>query len=303
MPMTVITLKKVPNSLRGDLTKWMQEIATGVYIGNFNSRIREKLWNRVLENVGNGEATLSYASQNEVGYLFTTFNSERRVLDVEGIPLVFLPAIDGKQESQDRKGFSQASKFHKARRFSTKGRSESHPPFVILDLETTGLDPKKDRIIEIGAILMKGSRKQATREYFHRLIKIQDDIPDQIKKLTGISRRELEEKGVSLQEALKDLVHFLGPFQIVGYGISFDLRFLNQALEKNGMNTISNKSLDLMRLVKKEKGLLENYKLQTVLPAYSIDRRVPHRALEDAIIIAELSEKVMGFKSSLKWDG
>lgn len=300
MPMTVITLKKVPNSLRGDLTKWMQEIATGVYIGNFNSRIREKLWNRVLENVGDGEATLSYASQNEVGYLFTTFNSDRRVLDVEGIPLVFLPAIDRKQESQDRKGFSQANKFHKARRFSVKGRSESHPPFVILDLETTGLDPEKDRIIEIGAILMKGSREQATREYFHRLIKIQDDIPDQIKKLTGISRRELEEKGVSLQEALKDLVHFLGPFQIVGYGISFDLRFLNQALEKNGMNTIANKSLDLMRLVKKEKGLLENYKLQTVLPAYSIDRTIPHRALEDAIIIAELSEKVMGFRSSLK---
>ena len=39
MPFTVVTLKSVPPSLRGDLTKWMQEIATGVYIGNFNSRI------------------------------------------------------------------------------------------------------------------------------------------------------------------------------------------------------------------------------------------------------------------------
>lgn len=36
MPMTVITLSKVSNSLKGDLSKWMQEIATGVYIGNFN---------------------------------------------------------------------------------------------------------------------------------------------------------------------------------------------------------------------------------------------------------------------------
>ncbi len=43
MPFTVVTLKSVSPSLRGDLTKWMQEIATGVYIGNFNSRIREKL--------------------------------------------------------------------------------------------------------------------------------------------------------------------------------------------------------------------------------------------------------------------
>ena len=48
-------------SLRGDLTKWMQEIATGVYVGNFNSRVREKLWERVVESVGTGEATMSYA--------------------------------------------------------------------------------------------------------------------------------------------------------------------------------------------------------------------------------------------------
>ena len=47
MPFTVITLKKVPQALRGDLTKWMQEITTGVYIGNFNTKVREKLWKRV----------------------------------------------------------------------------------------------------------------------------------------------------------------------------------------------------------------------------------------------------------------
>ena len=44
MPFTVITLKSSPSSLRGDLTKWMQEIATGVYVGNFNKKVREELW-------------------------------------------------------------------------------------------------------------------------------------------------------------------------------------------------------------------------------------------------------------------
>ena len=39
MPFTVITLKKVPPYMRGDLTKWMQEIDTGVYIGNFNNHL------------------------------------------------------------------------------------------------------------------------------------------------------------------------------------------------------------------------------------------------------------------------
>ena len=49
MPLTVITVKTVPPSLRGDLTKWMQEIATGVYVGNFNSKVREELWERVKQ--------------------------------------------------------------------------------------------------------------------------------------------------------------------------------------------------------------------------------------------------------------
>ena len=51
MPLTVITIKNIKPSLRGDLSKWMQEISTGVYIGNFNSKIRDKLWKRVKENI------------------------------------------------------------------------------------------------------------------------------------------------------------------------------------------------------------------------------------------------------------
>ena len=77
MPLTVITLKNVPPSLRGDLTKWMQEIATGVYIGNFNPRIRERLWNRICENTSIGEATLSYATRNEIGYTFQTSDDKK----------------------------------------------------------------------------------------------------------------------------------------------------------------------------------------------------------------------------------
>lgn len=77
MPLTVITLKNCPLSLRGDLTKWMQEISTGVYIGNFNSKIREKLRERVVDSVGIGEATMSYAYRNEIGYNFQTHNCSK----------------------------------------------------------------------------------------------------------------------------------------------------------------------------------------------------------------------------------
>ena len=91
MPLTVITIKNIKPSLRGDLSKWMQEISTGVYIGNFNSKIRDKLWKRVKENITDGEATLSYYCNNEIGYSFDTYNSDRKIFDYEGIPLVYIP--------------------------------------------------------------------------------------------------------------------------------------------------------------------------------------------------------------------
>ena len=68
MPFTVITLKKVPDSLRGDLTRWMQEIATGVYVGSYNSKVREYLWKRVIESIGDGEATISYSFDKIYNY-------------------------------------------------------------------------------------------------------------------------------------------------------------------------------------------------------------------------------------------
>lgn len=69
MPFTVITLKSVPPSLKGDLTRWMQEIDTGVYVGNFNTRIRENLWQRVCKQVGRGEATMSFAVVMNLGMI------------------------------------------------------------------------------------------------------------------------------------------------------------------------------------------------------------------------------------------
>lgn len=88
MPLTIITISKVKNSLRGDLTKWMQEIDAGVYVGNFNSRVRENLWQRIIDNIGDGSATITYAYRNEIGYTFKTHNTNRNLVDLDGIPLV-----------------------------------------------------------------------------------------------------------------------------------------------------------------------------------------------------------------------
>ena len=295
MPLTVITLKKVPPSLRGDLTKWMQEIAQGVYVGNFNSKVREQLWERVTQNVATGEATMSYAYRNEIGYQFETFNTERQIIDYDGIPLVMLMAEDTVEDKRDSNyGFSNASKFRKARKYSTNiihPNGLSKPTFVIVDVETTGLDSKLDDIIELGAIKVVDGEVNK----FQRLVKIDKEIPENIIELTSLTTEYLDNNGVSLSEAMKDFIEFIEDIDIVGYGIDFDVMFLNESLLRLKQQPLMNKTFDLIRLVKKEKLFLKDYKLQTALEGYGMSEKQTHRALEDAELIYQLSKRVNNF--------
>lgn len=293
MPLTVITLKSVPQSLRGDLTKWMQEIATGVFVGNFNTKVREQLWERVQDSVGSGEATLSYAYRNEIGYQFATINAQREVVDFDGIPLIRFPLDPEEGRKQDVFGYSDAARFRKARKFASPTKTIQHAvkPYVILDIETDGLDENKNKIIEIGAIKVSGSELKEC----HYLVQCDNTLPKEIVQLTGITDDMLQQEGVDIELALNGLLNFIGSLDIVGYGVNFDLTFINTKLTDLGYPVITNSVYDLMKYVKSEKLFLENYKLQTVLKSYGIDEKVPHRALLDARLILDLSTKVNKF--------
>lgn len=298
MPLTVITLKKSTPSLRGDLTKWMQEISTGVYIGNFNTRIREKLWERVKETVGEGEATLSYAYRNEIGYQFETWNTQRENIDYEGIPLVLLPTKESETNKDRKTGFSDASKFRQAKKYAGTKPSKkfSTRPYIVLDIETDGLDEKNNIIIEVGAVKLDGENLSE----FNCLIQYEKQLPETIVQLTGITDDLLRSKGIPLVDALEALLEFIGDDILVGYGVDFDICFINRALEQENYPKLKNKHYDLMRYVKREKMFLKDYKLQTALQGYGILEKVPHRALQDAHLIALLSTKVNQFQSLLK---
>lgn len=292
MPFTVITLSKVPSSLRGDLTKWLQEVASGVYVGNLNTKVREKLWDRVKDNLKDGEATISYYYRNEIGYKFETINGDREVLDSEGLPLVLIKKEIQEKDKSLKEGFSKAAQFKKIKNIEHSKVKKSInkkeiKKYVVLDLETDGLNPGNDNIIEIGVV--KVGEKQ---ENFQRFIKIEGKLPEEIKKLTKIDDEMLEEKGIPLKRALEEFIDFIGDTRILGYNVAFDIKFLNSSLEKEGLAKINNKVYDIMQFVKKDNLFLNNYKLETALKSYSIDEEVPHRALEDAILEEKLIHKV-----------
>lgn len=283
--MIVITLSKVPQSLRGDLTKWCQEVQTGVYVGNFNARVRDLLWSRILKNIGSGEATLIYNTNNEIGYTFETTRKDKRVADYDGVPLI----MSLNKSPVVRHGFSDASKFHKAKITKNRATIKNNIDIVSIDIETTGLNPISDEIISIGAVKQVNMKKSE----FYQLVKCNNKIPKNIVELTNITNELIEANGLPIKEVLQEFKNFIGSYDLAGYNIAFDYSFLLSNFNKLHETMITNKTMDVMKLIKKKNKFLDNYRLQTVLKEYGIIDEYPHNALWDAKATLELINLLM----------
>lgn len=296
MPLIVITLKNVSASLRGDLSKWLQEISQGVYVGNVNTRIREKLWSRVLDSVGVGEATITFPAKNELGYDFLTANSNRQTINYDGIPLVIVPnSNDNTYKQENKYGFSKAYKFRQAKKYASNKQITAKARYTIIDIETDGVDENTNDIIEIAALKVFADEVVE----FSSLIKYNKKLPLNITKLTGITNDLLAEQGEDLKDSLINFLDFIGDDILVGYNINFDIKFLNNNLDKMGLSRLNNKNYDLLKYVKNDNMFLDSYKLEHILKHYDIDKNLIHRALDDTKIMYELSKKLNNFQRGL----
>lgn len=87
--MTVIILERVPASLRGELTRWLLEPRTGVFVGRPSALVRDKLWELVGDKLKGGAALMIYRSDAEQGFTMLTHgNTARTLRDFEGLTLV-----------------------------------------------------------------------------------------------------------------------------------------------------------------------------------------------------------------------
>src|SRR2546429_2617579 len=116
--------------------------------------------------------------------------------------------------------------------------------YVSLDLETTGFDPERDRVIEVGAVAFDADRVLGTLE---RLADPGRSVPDAVLRLTGINREELSQ-APSSEAALRELASFLDHRQPVGHGARLDIDFLESAgLWPNGSEILD--KLDVARIL------------------------------------------------------
>ena len=146
--------------------------------------------------------------------------------------------------------------------------------YVALDLETTGLNADRDAIIEVGAAKFQGAQLLDT---FQTLVNPYRDIPGFVRRLTGISQKDVDQ-APPFAVVAGELSDFIAAHPIVGHNISFDLRFLSS----HGLQVASH-SYDTWDLASILLPHIRDYSLGSLVSILGADHPRPHRALDDAM--------------------
>lgn len=149
--------------------------------------------------------------------------------------------------------------------------------YVSIDLETSGLDPKQDRILEIAAIKVVDGEVADTYE---TLVDAGMHLSERIVSLTGISE-EMTKKGTEPSVAIRRCVEFIGDMPILGHCIHFDYSFLKRAAVNHGL-TFEKEGIDTLKIARKALPQLESRGLAALCAYYQIPLENHHRAMADA---------------------
>lgn len=172
--------------------------------------------------------------------------------------------------------------------------------FVVVDIETTGLAPDINEIIEIGAVHLRKKRKgyEITARYA-QLVKPYNEIPPVVRGLTGIDA-QLVENAPRFKEVAKEFRKFIGDAVFVAHNALFDLRMINASFERLDQAPLSNLCLDTQDMVSIAFPAQTSHRLGDLVKNLNIETSSElHRALADAEATAKLLLKTMEAISAL----
>jgi DNA polymerase-3 subunit epsilon len=169
---------------------------------------------------------------------------------------------------------------------------------IVLDTETTGLDPLRgDRLVEIGCVEI--FNRMPTGLTFHVYINPQRDMPKEALEVHGLSTEFLADKPV-FSSVADDFLAFVGDAPLVIHNASFDIGFINAELEKVARTPIPRERLvDTLLLARRKHPGVSN-RLDDLCSRYAIDNshRTKHGALLDAELLAEVYIDLIGARQS-----
>ncbi|MCC8140965.1 MAG: PolC-type DNA polymerase III [Lachnospiraceae bacterium] len=149
--------------------------------------------------------------------------------------------------------------------------------FVVFDLETTGLSPDKNKVIEIGAVRIENGE---IIDRFSSFVNPKEPIPFEISELTGI-HDEMILNAPAIQDALPEFIKFSKGAVMVAHNADFDMSFIKKGCERLGL-PCEKTVLDTVSLARILMPQLKRYKLESVAKALHIPLDQHHRAVDDA---------------------
>ena len=171
--------------------------------------------------------------------------------------------------------------------------------FIVLDLETTGLDPSRHEIIEYGAI--RANTDSDTHTGFRTLVIPRKKIPQKITEITGITQAMVELEGLPPIEAFTQFVEFIGDLPLVTFNAQFDMAFLYSAAREHGI-TINNRYACALKRARRAWPGLQSYRLADLAKMGKLSDEDSHRALGDckrALIVFTAATSKLGQK--VRW--
>lgn len=150
--------------------------------------------------------------------------------------------------------------------------------FVILDVETTGIDPAAGHeIIEIGAERLRNG--EVVESFDHLVLPTRPIDPD-AQRVSGITEEMLAGKGRPASEVIPEFVAFAGNAILVGHNVGFDSGFVNAHLDRLQLPRLANRYLDTIAMAKRLL-IIPSYSLERVAKYLKIPQPMAHRALAD----------------------
>lgn len=170
--------------------------------------------------------------------------------------------------------------------------------FIVFDLETTGLNPVTNEIIEIGAIKFEVNEPV---EIFHTFVKPKNKISGKITSINGITNEKVE-NSPSIEEIIPKFLDFIGEDVLIAHNSDFDMGFILNQLYKLGYKKTKNKVIDTLKLARQKvkeydfetdrDRKLKSYKLESFKYALDLWELDSHNSIDDCKVCAYLYLKI-----------
>ena len=158
--------------------------------------------------------------------------------------------------------------------------------FVAFDIETTGLNARMDRMIEIGAVIFSGGSILQT---FNTFVNPGRSVPEEITRLTGIREEDIGD-APGEKEAMEAFLAFAGDRPLIAHNANFDTGFMREAAKRQNLE-FHPVYLDTLTLAQTLLTDLKRFKLDTVSNHLNLPKFNHHRASDDAMVVARIMAK------------